>query len=100
MPENGYINDDLGLKWLEHFDKHTKRRTVGNYRLLILDGHHNHYTYRFEQICYSSHITRSTKFKFLTAFKAASNKSIIESDIQGGFRGAVLVPHDPEEVIS
>jgi hypothetical protein len=40
--ENGWTNNTLGLKWLKHFDKHTKARQVGSYRLLILDGHESH----------------------------------------------------------
>ena len=45
-------------------------------------------------------ITRITKLKFLPCFKAAFDASITESNIQGGFRSAGLVPFDPEAVIS
>ena len=45
-------------------------------------------------------ITRILKLKFLPCFKAASDALIIESNIQGGFRGAGLVPFNPEAVIS
>lgn len=38
--ENGWTNKELGLFWLkEVFNKHTQSRTIGRYRLLILDGH-------------------------------------------------------------
>lgn len=33
------------------FDKHTKDRSVGRYRLLILDGHGSHVTPEFDQYC-------------------------------------------------
>lgn len=35
------------MKWLEHFDKHTKERTIGTHRLLILDGHEGHNSVKF-----------------------------------------------------
>tara|TARA_R110002003_G_scaffold88_10_gene7124 strand:- start:909 stop:1532 length:624 start_codon:yes stop_codon:yes gene_type:complete len=39
VSENGWTNNALDLEWLKHFDAHTKTRQVGEYRLLILDGH-------------------------------------------------------------
>jgi hypothetical protein len=45
-------------------------------------------------------ITRITNLEFLPCFKAAFNTSITESNIQGGFRGAGLVPFTPEAVVS
>jgi DDE superfamily endonuclease len=47
-----------------------------------------------------SKITCITKLEFLLCFKTAFDASITESNIQGGFRGASLVPLDPEAVIS
>jgi hypothetical protein len=45
-------------------------------------------------------ITHITKTEFLPCFIAAHNASITKSNIQGGFRGAGLVPHNPEAVLS
>jgi hypothetical protein len=45
-------------------------------------------------------INHITKADFLPYFKAAYNDVITPSNIQGGFRGAGLVPFDPEQVIS
>ena len=45
-------------------------------------------------------INHITKANFLPYFKAAYNNAITPSNIQGGFRGAGLVPFDPERVIS
>jgi hypothetical protein len=39
------------------------------------------------------------KEAFLLAFKAAFEKAITKDNICAGFRGAGLVPHDPEAVI-
>lgn len=44
--------------------------------------------------------THITKEDFIPAFRAAFQDSLIESNIKGGFRGAGLVPFDPEKVIS
>ena len=50
--ENGWTNDSLGLAWLtDVFEKHTKDRTKGVYRLLILDGHGSHSTAAFDLFC-------------------------------------------------
>ena len=41
-----------------------------------------------------------SKETFLPAFKAAFEQSITKENIQAGFRGAGLVPHDPQAVLS
>jgi hypothetical protein len=140
VSENGWTTNELGLEWLKHFDAYTKKRTVGNYRLLIIDGHESHDSLKFQQYCkenkiitlcmppHSSHllqpldvgcfsplkkaygrqaenlmrnrINHITKLEFLPCFIAAFKDAITESNIQGGFRGAGLVPLDAEAVIS
>jgi hypothetical protein len=137
---NGWTNNELGLEWLKHFDRHTKGRTVGTHRLLLIDGHESHQSAAFLQYCknrkiitltmpaHSSHllqpldvgcfaplkleyghqvnklsrnrINHITKTEFLPCFIRAYNAAITASNIQGGFRGAGLVPFDPERVIS
>lgn len=39
------------------------------------------------------------KLEFLPSFYAAYKKSIIKENISASFRGASLVPHDPEAVM-
>jgi hypothetical protein len=52
VSENGWTDNELGLKWLEHvFEKHTAHCTKGVYRLLILDGHSSHVTPEFDLFC-------------------------------------------------
>ena len=46
------------------------------------------------------HRTHIKKEDFLPAFYAAFQAAITESNIRGGFRGASLVPFNPEHVIS
>ena len=52
VSENGWTNNQIGLHWLKTvFDRYTKDRTIGRYRLLILDGHNSHATPEFDQYC-------------------------------------------------
>jgi len=46
-----------------------------------------------------NHISHITKLELLPYFKRAFDAAITPSNIQGGFRGAGLVPFDPEQVI-
>jgi hypothetical protein len=48
---NGWIDNEAGLEWLKHFDRCTANRSVGSYRLLILDGHESHHSTDFEIYC-------------------------------------------------
>lgn len=56
VSENGWTNNNLGFDWLQHFEKHTASRTIGRYRLLILDGHSSHATSEFDKFCTDKHI--------------------------------------------
>src|ERR1700723_1894418 len=47
----GYSNDDYAFEWIKHFDKYSKARQVGVYRLLLLDGHGSHLTKEFAEYC-------------------------------------------------
>jgi hypothetical protein len=49
--QNGWTNNKMDLEWLKHFDEHTINRSVGTYRLLILDGHESHHSADFEAYC-------------------------------------------------
>ena len=52
VSENGWTNDNLGLLWLQQiFNKYSQPRTIGQYRLLILDGHGSHATPEFDRFC-------------------------------------------------
>jgi hypothetical protein len=51
VSKNGWTTNELGLQWLKHFDEHTKRRVIGAYRLLIIDGHESHDSLDFQQYC-------------------------------------------------
>lgn len=42
--EIAFMNDRLGMKYIEHFDLFTKDSIYGRYRLLLFDGHGSHLT--------------------------------------------------------
>ena len=48
---NGWTTNEKGVEWIQHFEKHTKARTRGTYRLLIVDGHESHHSTEFELFC-------------------------------------------------
>ncbi|KAF2174336.1 DDE-domain-containing protein [Zopfia rhizophila CBS 207.26] len=56
MSKNSWTTNEIGAKWLEHFDMHTKNRTVGVNRLLILDGHKSHESLKFQLLCKKKNI--------------------------------------------
>ena len=53
---NGWTTREIGLEWIEFFDKHTKPHTQGTYRLLIFDGHDSHCTIQFVRYCEEKNI--------------------------------------------
>jgi hypothetical protein len=49
--KNGWTDNETGLVWLKHFNRHTSKRSNGAYRILILDGHESHLSVAFEDFC-------------------------------------------------
>jgi hypothetical protein len=50
---SGWTNNDLGLAWIEQvFDRLTKKKARGSYRILILDGHGSHVNMAFISYCH------------------------------------------------
>ena len=56
LTHNGWTTNEKGLEWVEHFDEHTRARSVGKFRLLILDGHESHHSMEFEEYCKKNNI--------------------------------------------
>jgi hypothetical protein len=56
VTENGWTTNELGVEWLKHFNAHTKSRTVGTHRLLIIDGHESHNSQDFQDLCRENRI--------------------------------------------
>ena len=137
---NGWTDNETGLEWIRHFEKHTAGRKTGVYRMLVIDGHKSHVSVVFDRFCkdhniitismpphsshllqpldvgcfsplkraygrqievlMKSHINHVTKVEFFIAFKAAFYAVFTEDNVKAGFRGAGLVPHNPDTVIS
>ena len=86
--ENGWTTNEIGLDWIKHFDIHTKARTVGVYRLLVLDGHESHQSTEFEIYCkdnsiitlcmppHSSHLLQPLDVGCFSPLKKAYGKEI------------------------
>ena len=53
---NGYTDDILALKWIQHFADRTAKMTKGTHRLLVFDGHGSHCTQQFLKICETNKI--------------------------------------------
>ncbi|KAL2885016.1 hypothetical protein HOO65_090311 [Ceratocystis lukuohia] len=56
VTHDGWADNDTGLEWLKHFDRHTKARSTGSHRLLILDGHEFYHSIDFETYCEQNRI--------------------------------------------
>ena len=54
--ENGYTDNDIALKWLEHFIKHTKSSPTSRTRVLLMDGHKSHITPAFTLLATQNNI--------------------------------------------
>ena len=64
--KKGYTSGEIGIAWLNNWNKQTKAKAGGQTRLLIVDGHSSHYMLGFLEyahnnnivvLCYPSHST-------------------------------------------
>jgi cell division septum initiation protein DivIVA len=53
---SGYVNDNLCLRWLHHFDVMTRHRCLGAFRLLLFDGYGSHLLFPFIDYCWKNGI--------------------------------------------
>ena len=53
---NGWTDNETGLDWIRHFNKHTASRVTGRYRLLVIDGHESHVSAEFQAFCKEKNI--------------------------------------------
>jgi hypothetical protein len=56
VSENGWTTNQIGLQWAQHFEKHTRSKTIGSKRLLILDNHESHINIEFRSFCEENNI--------------------------------------------
>jgi hypothetical protein len=96
VSKNGWTNNEIGLYWLKHvFNKHTKDRAVGRYRLLVLDGHGSYITPEFDQYClnhsiivlcmppYSSHLLQPLNVGCFSVLKRSYGR-LVEQKMGAG----------------
>ncbi|THU76725.1 DDE-domain-containing protein [Dendrothele bispora CBS 962.96] len=66
--KKGYVDGEIGVVWVEIFDKTMKEKANGQHRLLLVNGHVSHYTsgflcyaceYNIVIVCYPSHLTHA-----------------------------------------
>ena len=88
LSKNGWTTNEIGFEWIQHFKKHTRSRTKGIYRLLILDGHKSHISVEFQQYCqdnniitlcmlpHSSYILQPLDVRCFSLLKASYSKQI------------------------
>ena len=88
LSENGWTTNEIGYEWIQHFDRHTKNRTKGNYRLLVLDGHESHISAQFQKYCtdnkiialcmpaHSSHLLQPLDVGCFSPLKSSYGKQI------------------------
>ncbi|ESZ97150.1 hypothetical protein SBOR_2463 [Sclerotinia borealis F-4128] len=88
VTNNGWTNNETGLEWIKHFDKHTIARKQGGYRMLVLDGHESHESIAFQEYCkehniitlslpsHSSHITQSFDIECFSVLKRTYGQQI------------------------
>jgi hypothetical protein len=56
VSDNGWTTNELRVAWLKHFNAHTKARTIGTRRLLILNRHESHHSLEFQELCRENNI--------------------------------------------
>ena len=91
LSENGWTTNELGYKWIsEVFDKHTRHRIIGTYRLLLLDGHESHISDEFINFCransiiwrcfppHSTHLLQALDFGCFSPLKGAYGRLVLE----------------------
>ena len=49
-------NNKLALIWIKHFDQWSRKRQVGEFRMLILDGYPSYITHNFLKYCANNKI--------------------------------------------
>src|SRR5271156_6508978 len=87
--KKGYTSGEIGAAWLEDWDKLTREKADGRYRLLLVDGHSSHYTMAFLEyarnnriviLCYPSHSTHVYQGLDVVIFSVLKRTWIDERD--------------------
>lgn len=86
---SGYIDDQLALDWVDHWEKHTRPADPSERRMLVMDNHGSHCTIEFHQRClkanvelfllapHATHILQPLDVGIFSICKAAHQKHIL-----------------------
>ncbi|KAL4253004.1 Centromere and Transposable Element-Derived Protein [Pleurotus pulmonarius] len=86
---NGYTDGEIGVEWIKLFEKLTRSKAAGRWRLLLVDGHNSHYTVAFlmyarehkiHVLCYPSHSTHAYQGLDVVIFSALKRAWMICRD--------------------
>ncbi|KAJ5543879.1 hypothetical protein N7494_005158 [Penicillium frequentans] len=95
VTDSGYINDALAYQWIQHFDRSTRARCKGAWRMLLMDGFGSHLTYEFAKFCekkkilpfclppHSSHILQPLDVGVFNVYKHWHSQAIEEATATG-----------------
>ncbi|KIO07658.1 hypothetical protein M404DRAFT_103207, partial [Pisolithus tinctorius Marx 270] len=102
--KKGWTNGEIGVAWMEEFNKQTSQKAAGKYCLLLVDGHNSHYTRGFlddardewEQSTGQS----ISKKNFLAVYGPAHLKTLTCKNILAAFRKTGVWPFNPHVITS
>ncbi|KAJ5543815.1 hypothetical protein N7513_003398 [Penicillium frequentans] len=95
VTDSGYINDLLAYQWIQLFEKSTRLRTKGIWRMLICDGFGSHLTYEFIKFCedkkillfflppHTSHLLRPLDVGVFNVYKHYHSEAIEAATLTG-----------------
>ena len=56
VTDNRWFNDIIVINYIKHFNKYTKEKRVGEWRLLIYNGYGSYLTHKFITYCFENKI--------------------------------------------
>lgn len=97
ISDKGYSNDGIIYEWLKHFNEHTQEQAGNNFRLLFIDNHNAHITYKFLSYCdnnkilaiafppYTTHILQPLDGLLFMQYKRVHRRAINDQAHLGGY---------------
>ena len=77
--DTNYFNDDIALKWIQHFDRYIKSMQKEVWRLLIMNDHDSHMTWEFLNYVLAHRIELFVFFAHSTHFTQSLNVDVFQS---------------------
>ncbi|KIJ17303.1 hypothetical protein PAXINDRAFT_162195 [Paxillus involutus ATCC 200175] len=102
--KKGWTTGEIGVTWIQEFDKQTSQKASGKYHLLLVDGHNSHYTRGFLDEA-RDEWERSTgqsinKKNFLAVYGPAHLKTLTCENICTAFWKTGVWPSNPHVITS